>query len=242
MYWSMVRDLLDEALSFAVALRAAPYEALDERGRALMLDAVAQLVESTTCVLDAVQISFAKQGENIVLHPGLQRLLSTSEEAREIMLDQRDGIQRLYETAPQWELADAVADARVETVRALETLADCWGAPRRTRRRFRTYWDEQAHYGALASRASRRLIRHLGELAPLPIAQRIEHAEALITEHARSFEFGLLRQEHRRLIHNLQHQIAARGTDHDDLRLRRLWLAMMDVARDVADDQAARAS
>ena len=56
-YWAMVRDLLNEALSFAIALRAAPYEAVDRSGRDVLLDAASQLVDAASCVLDAVESS-----------------------------------------------------------------------------------------------------------------------------------------------------------------------------------------
>jgi hypothetical protein len=246
-YWSMVRDLLDEALSFAVTLRSAPYEALDERGRELLLDAAAQLVDSAGCVLDAVEYnlgpSLSSLG-NVRPHPCMRRLRFVAAEARIRLEGRRAEIEAASAPAPIWRLADAVCDARAETVRGLEAIAACYGAPRETRRRFRTYWDEHAHYAALASRATRRLHHAMADLASVtPMATRLAELESRLARHTDSFEFGLLRQSNRWKLHALLERLRdMQCGGMDELAQRRLWNESWAVVLRIAEDQSARAS
>lgn len=246
-YWSMVRDLLDEALSFAVTLRSAPYEALDQRGRELLLDAAAQLVDSAGCVLDAVEYNLGppiSSPGNVRPHPCMRRLRFVTAEARIRLEGRRAEIDAATGAAPVWRLADAVSDARAETVRGLEAIAACYGAPRETRRRFRTYWDEHAHYAALASRATRRLQRAMSDLETItPMATRLAELETRLARHVDTFEFGLLRQANRWKLHALLERLRDMQCGGvDELAQRRLWNESWAVVRRIAEDQSARAS
>jgi len=246
-YWSMVRDLLDEALSFAVTLRSAPYEALDQRGRELLADAAAQLVDSAGCVLDAVEYNLGPSDSahaNVHAHPCMRRLRFVAAEARVRLEGRRAEIDSATAAAPVWRLADAVSDARAETVRGLEAIADCYGAPRETRRRFRTYWDEHAHYAALAGRATRRLERALTDLEPVsPMATRLSELESRLARHVESFEFGLLRQANRWKLHALLERLRdMQCGGADELAQRRLWNECCAVVQRIAEDQTARAA
>ena len=245
-YWSMVRDLLDEALSFAVTLRSAPYEALDQRGRELLLDAAAQLVDSAGCVLDAVEYNLgptAAEPGNVCAHPCMRKLRFVTAEARIRLEGRRAEIDAATGAAPVWRLADAVSDARAETVRGLEAIAACYGAPRETRRRFRTYWDEHAHYAALASRATRRLQRAMTDLESVsPMATRLAELDSRLARHVDSFEFGLLRQSNRWKLHALLERLRDMQCGGvDELAQRRLWNESWAVVQRIAEDQSARA-
>lgn len=245
-YWTMVRDLMDEALSFAVTLRAAPYEALDPRGRELMLDAAAQLIDSASCVLDAVESNLGPvraEVPNLRPHPCISRLRFVTAEARTRLEGRRTEVEAAMGGAPMWRLVDAVCDARAETVRALEAIADSYGAPRETQRRFRTYWDEHAHYAALASRAMRRLAASMAELAPVrPMSQRLAKLEDRLDRHVDTFEFGLLRQSNRWKLHALRKRLhETRACPTDELAQRRLWNECAALVQRVAEDQSARA-
>jgi hypothetical protein len=243
----MVRDLLDEALSFAVTLRAAPYEALDVRGRELLMEAAGQLVDSGDCVLDAIDSTMdplAKQ-EGIRLHPCVARLGDVTGWARGRLSARREEIDAATIDAPVWRLADVVADTRIELVQVLEAISRCYGPTRETQRRLRTYWDEHGHYTTLAGRACRRLGSVLEEARyDNSIEARLTRAESELARHIESFEFGLLRQANRHKLHSMLERLRDVRSSRvgDELAQRRLWNEVRVLVRRVAEDQAARAS
>lgn len=245
-YWTMIRDLLDEALSFAVTLRSAPYEALDRRGRELLMEAASQLVESGDCVLDAIEstVEVNSAGGVVRLHPCLAQLIDATAQSRVRLQERREEIEAAQIDAPVWRLADVVADTRIELVQVLQSIAECYGPTRETMRRLRTYWDEHGHYTALAGRACRQLSRTLTE-APRgrAMSERLEAVEQELASHVESFEFGLLRQANRHKLHNMLERIRdVRGSrKHDDLAQRRLWNEVVVLVRRISEDQAARA-
>jgi hypothetical protein len=246
-YWTMVRDLLDEALTFAVTLRSAPYESLDPCGRRLLLEAAGQLIESGDCVLDAIEVSVdsAAPGDSIVrLHPRMASLRHAAERARARLSVRREQIEEARIDAPVWRLADVVADTRIDLVQLLEAISECYGPTRETQRRLRTYRDEQGHYASLAGRACRQLWQAI-DRAKLErnIERRLDRVEDLLARHVSSFEFGLLRQANRHKLHAMLERLrdtraSRRG---DELAQRRLWNEVGHLARCIEADQAARA-
>ena len=245
-YWTMVRDLLDEALSFAVTLRSAPYEALDRRGRELLMEAARQLVDSGDCVLDAIEstVEVSEPEPDLCLHPCIGQLIRVTAESRVRLQERREEIEAAQIDAPVWRLADVVADTRIELVSVLQGIAQCYGPTRETLRRLRTYWDEHGHYSTLAGRACRRLGRSLEDAERYrPLMERLAAVEEELAGHVDSFEFGLLRQANRHKLHAMLERIrdvrASRA--HDELALRRLWNEVTALVRRVTEDQAARA-
>ncbi len=245
-YWTMVRDLLDEALSFAVTLRSAPYEALDRRGRELLMEAARQLVDSGDCVLDAIEstVEVSEPDEDIRLHPCIAQLIRVTSESRIRLQERREEIEAAQLDVPVWRLADVVADTRIELVQMLQSIAQCYGPTRETMRRLRTYWDEHGHYTTLAGRACRRLGRSLEDAGRFrPLMERLEAVEEELASHVDSFEFGLLRQANRHKLHAMLERIRdVRGSRaNDELAQRRLWNEVTALVRRVTEDQAARA-
>jgi hypothetical protein len=243
-YWTMVRDLLDEALSFAVTLRSAPYEALDRRGRELLLDAAGQLIDSGECVLDAIDTSVRSLPAGVALHPRLAALGQVTGHARARLHARREEIDAASLDAPVWRLADVVTDTRIELVQVLESISHCYGPTRDTQRRLRTYWDEYGHYMVLAGRACRRLGQSIEDAQrQTSTLRRLAAVERQLARLLDSFEFGLLRQANRHKLHALLERLrdAQASRANDELAQRRLWNEVRALVQRIAEDQSARA-